>query len=397
MISISCKGTWIFPAHCCTLDSIRGDVKLIMTDFMDPILKTLCSGPLFQPPVYPTNLLDTELMQITHLDTDGRYRKDMGDCIVPVLNSNPRITTVNLQRVHLTFGAVDVRAENFTRLALWNCTFSILGLDDILNVALSLQFLHIGGGYTTLAECDDCRKVVPHFGGELQFLKVNFTTIRYKGETRVKSDACRRVIKYLFWLRHLPKLEDLQLKLYTTDAKIVSHIATQSGKTLMNLTLDYQDTRRGNLLIDFGGAEVLKEVIKLAVVQDIKVHVLAYKHTDKLNPLGALDMHAYRGQFPKLDHVAVIIIQTLTLTEDNEDDVPGYERLFELRTKRLLAHLYTQKKATFTWLHEGLQGLDDEIQLQVNMTKLAVNGTNTTHEVRITQLRSDNGGKHLVT
>ncbi len=183
MISISCKGTWIFPAHCCTPGSIREDIKLIMTDFVDSIFKTLCSGPTFWPSVYPSNLLDSEPMQITHLDADGRYCKDMGDCVVPVLNSNPRITTVNLQWVHLTFGAVDICAENFTRLALWNCTFSIPGLDDILNVALSLQCLQIGEGYTTLAECTDHRMLVPHFSGELQLLKVNFTTIQYKGKT----------------------------------------------------------------------------------------------------------------------------------------------------------------------------------------------------------------------
>ncbi|PBK58936.1 hypothetical protein ARMSODRAFT_983449 [Armillaria solidipes] len=372
MISISHKGTWIFPAHCCTPGSIREDIKLITTDFVESILKTLCSGPSFQLPVYPSNLLDSEPTQITHLDADGRYHKDMGDCVVLVLNSNPRITTVNLQRVHLTFGAVDVCAENFTRLALWNCMFSIPGLDDILNAALSLQCLHIGGRYTTLTECDTRRMLVPHFGGELQFLKVNFTTIRYKGEKWGKSNARRRVIKYFFKHRYFPKLADLQLKLYTTDAKIASHITAQSGKTLTNLTLDYQDTCKGNLYIDLGGAEVLKEVrilciaghlhevvqslcsIKSAAVQDIEVHILTYKHTNKLNPLALLDMHIYRGSFPKLDHVTVIIVQTLTLTEGNKDDVPGYERLFELRTKRLLAHLYTQNKATFTWLHEGL-------------------------------------------
>ncbi|KAK0430555.1 hypothetical protein EV421DRAFT_1743924 [Armillaria borealis] len=324
MISISRTGTWIFPEHCCTSGAIKDDVKLIMSDFVDSILKTLCSGPSFRPPVYPTNLLNSEPTQITHLDVDGCYHKDMGDCIVPILNSNPRITTVRLERVHLTFGTVDVRAENFTRLALWNCTFTLPGLDDILNVALSLQCLHVGGGYMTLAECDDRRTLVPHFGGELQYLK------------------------YLLRLRYFPKLRDLELKLYTTDAKIVGHITTHSGKTLTNLTLDYQDTRRGNLFIALGGAEVLKEVrilciaghldevvqslcsIKSTMVQDIEVHVLVYSHTDKLNPLVALDMHVYRGSFLKLDHVMVIIVQTLALTEGNEDDVPGYERLFAL-------------------------------------------------------------------
>ncbi|KAK0432382.1 hypothetical protein EV421DRAFT_1910994 [Armillaria borealis] len=369
---MSRKGTWIFPAHCCTPGSIREDVKLITTDSVDSVLKTLCSGPSFRPQVYPTNLLDSEPTQITHLDTDGRYCKDMGDCVVPILNSNPRIMTVNLQQVHLTFGAVDVRAENFTRLALWNCTFSIPGLDDLLNAAMSLQCLHIGGGYTTLTECVNHKMVVPHFGGELQYLKVNFMTIRYKGETQGKSNARRRVIRYLFWLWYFPKLEDLQLKLYTTDAKIASHITTQCGKTLKNLTLDYQDTRKGNLFIELGAAEILKEVrilciagclhevvqslcsIKSSALQDIEVHVPTYQHTNKLNPLAALDMHVYQGSFPKLDHVTVIIVQTLTLTEGNEDNVPGYERLFELRMKRLLAHLYSQNKATFTWLHEGL-------------------------------------------
>ncbi|PBK86480.1 hypothetical protein ARMGADRAFT_1035644 [Armillaria gallica] len=100
--------------------------------------------------------------------------------------------------------------------------------------------------------------------------------------------------------------------------------------------------------------------IRLLSIKSAAVHVPAYKHTNKLNPLAVLDMHIYQGSFPKLDHISVIIVQTLTLTEGNEDDVSGYKRLFELQTKRLLAHLYTQNKVTFTWLHKGLQGLDDE-------------------------------------